>query len=739
MAIALASAAQAYAPDNVRVALVIGNSAYLSSPLVNPANDAKAMSETLRGLGFKVIELRDGSKAQMAEAIDKVRDSLKGNEGVGMLYYAGHGLQLDARNYMVPVDANLSKPADVVQQTVDVNGVIDAFKAAGNRMNILVLDSCRDNPFGGITTGKGLAPLDAPSGTFLAYATAPGNVAEDGDVKSGNGLYTQYLLQELKSPQARIEDVFKRVRFAVRKASNNRQIPWESTSLEEDFQFNDGHIVPTPKPDAQKLQASFNEEKQLWDRIKDSSNPDDFYAFLQQYPSGTITEAVHNKLNQLTKSRMMVQGAGADGKDQAYTVSKFRLGDVYELSHTSQSSSTPPKTNKEVYRVLKVERSRIEVEFEVSGSRSIMVYDENGGKISQGDMQFDPPQTFVPGGLLQVGRNWTIASQITQGNGAQTQFINQGHIAARERITVPAGAFDTYRIERTSTDNNKDGKPSGGKTTCWMTPDLPIPIRQEFSVYSPYGEVKAKEELTRIVRGSYTSTTVSAPVQQSSPPTVAPASADREVLFWEGVKDSPDAAGYELYLEKYPQGEFAKLAQLKIKQLTGKGRSEKAAWQAEPAPSATTTASDIGKEHSAQTISVAISLRDADMASSISPHKAIDFAKERFESFGYQAWEGGASERQVADFSVIAEVKFKFTSLVLQASKLKVTTYSLTSWTVKCINNHTGEEIYSNNQIPKSKSWPDENQALEAIGRQIGGEFSTAFFDQHLLKSGNRL
>lgn len=198
---------QAQAPVDTRVALVIGNSAYTNAPLVNPANDARAMGDTLRGLGFTVVELRDAQKEQMTEAIAKVRDALKGKQGVGMLYYAGHGLQLDWHNYMVPVNAKLVKASDVPEQAIDVNSVIDAFKSAGNRMNILVLDACRDNPFAGTASGKGLAQLDAPPGTLLAYATAPGNVAEDSDAKGGNGLYTSYLLQELKNPQAKIEDV----------------------------------------------------------------------------------------------------------------------------------------------------------------------------------------------------------------------------------------------------------------------------------------------------------------------------------------------------------------------------------------------------------------------------------------------------------------------------------------------------------------------------------------------------
>ena len=254
----------AQAPLDVRVALIIGNSAYPGNmALTNPANDAQAMADVLKRLGFNVIELRDGNKAQMSSAIAKVSDALKGKQGVGMLYYAGHGLQLDWRNYMVPVDAKLKSAADVPSQTIDLSSVIDIFKAAGNRMNIVVLDACRDNPFGGNTsTAKGLAQLDAPPSTFLAYATAPGNVAEDGDEKTGNGLYTQYLLQELKRPTAKIEDVFKRVRLNVRKQSNGRQIPWESTSLEDDFFFNDGAKYTIKPEDLERMAAEVKQREQ---------------------------------------------------------------------------------------------------------------------------------------------------------------------------------------------------------------------------------------------------------------------------------------------------------------------------------------------------------------------------------------------------------------------------------------------------------------------------------------------
>ena len=265
VAIALATfAVSAQAPLDVRVALIIGNSAYIGAPfLANPANDARAMGEVLRSLGFQVIELRDGNKAQMTAAISRVQDSLKGKQAVAMLYYAGHGLQLDWHNYMVPVDARLASAADVPRQTIDLASVIDTFKGAGTRMNILVLDACRDNPFASSTSSaKGLAQLDAPPGTFLAYATAPGNVAEDGDEKGGNGMYTKYLLLELRKPFGKIEDVFKRVRLSVRQKTQGRQIPWESTSLEEDFFFNDGTRLAIKPEELERLAAAAKRNEQ---------------------------------------------------------------------------------------------------------------------------------------------------------------------------------------------------------------------------------------------------------------------------------------------------------------------------------------------------------------------------------------------------------------------------------------------------------------------------------------------
>ncbi|MBK8889535.1 MAG: caspase family protein [Dechloromonas sp.] len=151
------------------------------------------------------------------------------SRAVGLFYFAGHGLQLDWRNFLVPVDVRLDQADDVPRQTVDLGNLLNSLGRAGNAMNIVVLDACRDNPFGSEhKTGRGLSQMDAPISTLLAYATAPGNVASDGTGK--NGLSTENFLKEMVAPEARIEDVFKRVRLAVRRSSQGQQIPWESTS-----------------------------------------------------------------------------------------------------------------------------------------------------------------------------------------------------------------------------------------------------------------------------------------------------------------------------------------------------------------------------------------------------------------------------------------------------------------------------------------------------------------------------
>ena len=229
------------APKNSekRTALVIGNANYMSVPaLRNPKNDAIAIAAKLKGFDFEVELLTDVSEDQMVIAIRDFGERLKKNGGIGLFYYAGHGLQLNGQNYLVPVNANIRKSGDIEIEAVELKRVLNELEFAENRLNIVILDACRDNPYGlERNLSKGLTSTNnVPSGTFIAYATAPGKAASDG--KGENGLYTEMLLRALDESQGLpIESVFKRVREYVLQESNNLQIPWDNSSIIGEFYF----------------------------------------------------------------------------------------------------------------------------------------------------------------------------------------------------------------------------------------------------------------------------------------------------------------------------------------------------------------------------------------------------------------------------------------------------------------------------------------------------------------------
>jgi hypothetical protein len=267
-----------------RVALVIGNAAYQSAgTLDNPVNDARDMAGALRRLGFDVLTLENGTKPQMERAIEQFSGKL-GPDAVSLFYYAGHGLQVNGHNFLVPVDARIASEQTVRLETVDLDAVLDQMSAARSRVNLVILDACRNNPFEKRFRGVsgGLASIDAPTGTLIAYATAPGRVAADG--RGRNALYTSYLLRTLGEPGLKVEDVFKRVRVGVTEASGGAQTPWESSSLTGDFYFRQG---ASPPPTG---------EVAFWETIKDSTNPADFADYLRQYPAGSFRSLAQRRL-----------------------------------------------------------------------------------------------------------------------------------------------------------------------------------------------------------------------------------------------------------------------------------------------------------------------------------------------------------------------------------------------------------------------------------------------------------
>jgi Caspase domain len=236
-----------------RVALVVGNSSYKSvTPLDNPKNDARLMADTLRSLGFTLVgggAQVDLDKAGIDRAVQGFGSLLLGAD-VALFYYAGHGVQVRGANYLVPVDANPTREADVDFQMLDANLVLRQMEAAGTKLNLVILDACRNNPFGGRGlrgTGGGLAQMQAPEGTLISFATQPGNVAQDG--AGGDSPYTKALAQTIRRPGLGLFDAFNEVGLAVMQATGNSQQPWVSTSpIRGSFFF----AGPPPATDAPK-------------------------------------------------------------------------------------------------------------------------------------------------------------------------------------------------------------------------------------------------------------------------------------------------------------------------------------------------------------------------------------------------------------------------------------------------------------------------------------------------------
>ncbi len=456
-----------------RVALVIGNGAYSSAPLVNPPTDARAIADRLRLAGFRVTLKIDAPRRELQEAIRGFGETLsRDNRAIGVFYYAGHGVQLNWRNFMLPVDARIRQPADIAAQGVDVGLLLEGLSRARNPLNLVILDACRNNPFGPDfrTDDRGLSQLDAPPGTLLAYATAPGNTADDGDGE--HGLYTDNLLKEMRVPGAAVEDVFKRVRLAVRRASQGAQIPWESTSLEGDFSF-----VGGGGRDLTREQKEFEADLEAWKSLREANSPEPLEAFIRQRPSGKFAELAQHRLDLVLRAKgekpvhaaappplgpeMCTPTTAGTAVSASYSGQGvgFQPGERY--SYRTLDLLTRSETGRTTDAVLKV------VGDEVYYNDGNKVTDLFGNSVRAPDgTRWTPYQFFIHDYAL--GKRWPAQFIVTQANGKASTLRFELRVAARERITLPAGTFDSYRIEARGNDL------AGGtrfERTAWVAPE----------------------------------------------------------------------------------------------------------------------------------------------------------------------------------------------------------------------------------------------------------------------------
>ena len=290
-----------------RVALIIGNANYSQAALDNPTNDARDMAAKLKQLNFQVDQRLDANARTMKQAIRDFGKKLNQQGTVGLFYFAGHGVQVNGANYLIPIGANIESEADIEFEAVNAARILSQMSLADNGLNLMILDACRNNPFSRSfrSASRGLAKMHAPKGTVILYATSPGDVAADGSGK--NGLFTEKLMQAMEKKGLKIEDVFKQTAIAVSQASANKQVPYFEGVILGDFYFNAKVSIKLPikQPEIAVPGANVNNmhkyENRFWDSVIKMDSREMYEAYLLEYPRGHYTRIAKIKLKQLTK------------------------------------------------------------------------------------------------------------------------------------------------------------------------------------------------------------------------------------------------------------------------------------------------------------------------------------------------------------------------------------------------------------------------------------------------------
>ena len=329
-----------------KLALVIGNNAY-AEPLQNAVSDARAIAQALRESGFEVDLVLDATLKDFDRAVDRFASRIHDGD-VAMFYYSGHGIQLANENYLVPVDFTAQEEADAKYQAVPAARVVDRLSGSGARLNIVVLDACRNNPFRSTRSGtKGLAPMESGRGSLIAYATAPNRTADDNPLGT-NGLFTSYVLEAMKQPGLGIEQVFSQARQSVYQASNGQQVPWLVSSVIGNFYFTPGNGGPSPdkggvpgvlpprRPTDPKVAIT-----DLLDQYQRAYRAMSVSALMEIYPSFTGKDALQKRFADLQDVAMALGVPDI----QLTSPTRAKATVVYSLTYTSKSGkidSTKP-------------------------------------------------------------------------------------------------------------------------------------------------------------------------------------------------------------------------------------------------------------------------------------------------------------------------------------------------------------------------------------------------------------
>lgn len=549
-----------HATTEQRVALVIGNATYREGRLLNPVNDARAMADALESLGFVVIKRENMKSREIGSALREFRSRLSPG-AVAVFFYAGHGLQVRGVNYLPAVDAEIEAEEDVANQSLDMTRVLELLDEAKTRINLVFLDACRNNPFSRRfrSASRGLAKVDAASGTLISFATRPGSVAADGDGK--NGLYTEHLLNHMSTAGLPVEQMLKRVGSEVKLASKGRQEPWSEGLLEGDFYFR-----PAAAPAAVAAPATSVDpavlELALWDSVKNSRSAEELSAYLDQYPKGRFAAVARARLKSLGAAPVAASAAQPSAPAQqlalaapASSVPRTssagglpQVGDSWTYRLTQHDRKDEPRQQQYSVSVTNVSGNTISERYAVENGPSGLSRHGPGGYLAPlGAALFSP--------YLPVFQDLTAAKSLGQivvrdGTCASDYFCDaEARIVGRETITVPAGRFNAIKVTISHTWRSAGSghqqyiaQMNGGRTmTVWYAPEVKRAVK--FSSRLQSGDYPAVESNFDFELMSYE---LKAP-SQVSPAAVAAATPTEEVArFVAALPKAGDSWTYRL-------------------------------------------------------------------------------------------------------------------------------------------------------------------------------------------------
>jgi hypothetical protein len=447
------STLSAFAQVEARHALVIGNATYKSSPLANPVNDARLMETALKASGFQVVKAENVNLRDMRRVVRDFGDRLKASGGVGLFYFAGHGVQVRGENYLISVDSDIRNEDEVADDSLNAQLVLEKMRSAGNRMNLVILDACRNNPFvvKSRAASTGLATMNAPSGSLVAFSTSPGGVSSDG--AGANGLYTRHLARILRQPGLPVEEVFKQVRSAVRRDSHEQQTPWENTALEGQFYFSlaapqaaarPTAPAPTAGPSTQ-LAPSESAEIAFWDSVKSSGSQRELQAYLSRFPNGLFADLAKSRLTDLERARPAPPVAALARPAQAPTV---------QAAAPATAAVSPPVDATGLFAVWERNMGRLEVKELLTGKTELIelavssrtpdavTYNSGDSIGANGEVRTVRVGPYV--GTVRSGRLWRFPLQPASQGSAQMGFEGSRGVGEFQWRVVKQDAEGTH-------------------------------------------------------------------------------------------------------------------------------------------------------------------------------------------------------------------------------------------------------------------------------------------------------